>query len=81
MGTRGDRPLLRSHSRSLSHAAPPAASWPPGKPAPWPLSSGSGPRTLAWGPGCGELCTQAWGFRGPGRPSQAALPHLFLMMR
>lgn len=32
-------------SPSLQGAVPPAASWPPGRPAPWLLSSGSEPRT------------------------------------
>lgn len=40
-------PPIRSHSCSLSGAAPPAVFWPPGRPAPWPPSSGSGPHTLA----------------------------------
>lgn len=45
------RPLEGSRSRSLGlspsprGAVPPAASWPPGRPAPWLLSSGSEPRT------------------------------------
>lgn len=46
-GRSGDLPLVRSHSHSPSRDAPPADAWPPGKPTPWPPSSGSGPRTLA----------------------------------
>lgn len=59
-GRSGDLPLVRSHSHSPSREAPPADAWPPGKPTPWPPSSGSGPRTLAWGPGRGEPCARAW---------------------
>lgn len=57
-GTCSLRRCLGSHS----WAAPPAASWPPGRPAPWPLSSGSEPHTLAWGPKRGCECASP-GFR------------------
>ena len=59
-GRSGDLPLVRSHSHSPSREAPPADAWPPGKPTPWPPSSGSGPRILAWGPGQGEPRARAW---------------------
>lgn len=59
---------LRRLSRSLSRAAPPAAARPPGRPAPWPLSSGSGPHTPAWGPGGGEQVPPGARLRGPHRP-------------
>lgn len=58
---------VRGHSHAPSLAAPPAASRPPGRPAPWPPSSGSGPRTPACGPGQGS-CVRGPAPRAPRAP-------------